>query len=228
MSEGRKDGRRLGSRTRTLLDVGPLAVFLVLYFFGGRVTGVLSGVVGSNLAIAEGQELFVAVAGFMTAFAAAAAYSVCKERRIAPMQLVSFVVVVVLGSLTLFLHDRTFFYMKPTIAYLLFALMLGGGLAWGRNFLKAAFDGALTLPDAAWRKLTGRYTAFFIVLAAINEAAWRWLMRDCDIDAGTRCPGEPTWINLKIFGFTALNILFAAAQAPFIVAHGEHDQGSDR
>jgi intracellular septation protein len=209
-----KSAKRLSGRAKFLVDFGPLLVFFVAYFLGRR----LAAAVGAP--VVEGEELFLAMTAFLPAFAVAFVYSVVQERRIAPMLLVSGVVVGVLGGLALFFHDKTFIFIKPTIVYLMFAVALAGGLATGRNFLKALFDGALHLEDGAWRKLTRRYVVFFALLAVANEIAWRWLTRDCDLAAAARCAGEANWVNLKIWGFTFANIAFAAAQAPFLIKHG--------
>ncbi|HBK90824.1 MAG TPA: septation protein A [Parvularcula sp.] len=212
---------RLSGRAKALVDFGPLAVFFVAYFFGGRLAPVF------GRTIAAGEELFLAVQLFLPAFAIAFLYSVWKERRIAPMLLVSGLAVGVLGGLTLVFHNKTFFYMKPTIVYALFGLMLIGGRMSGRNFLKTLFDGALHLPDDAWRTLTLRYAVFFAALAVANEIAWRWLTRDCDLTAaGAICAGEKTWVNLKIWGFTAINLAFALAQAPFLAKHAKEGLGT--
>lgn len=207
--------RRLSGRAKFLVDFGPLLVFFVAYFFGRRIAPMF------GREIAEGGELFLAVACFLPAYAVAFLYSVVRERRVAPMLFVSGVAIGVLGSLTLILHDKTFFYMKPTIVYAMFAVTLAAGLATGRNFLRSLFDGALHLDDEAWRALTKRYVVFFALLGVANEIAWRWLTRDCDLSGGGACGGEAQWVNLKIWGFTAVNILFAIAQAPFLAKHAK-------
>lgn len=212
-------GVRLSGRAKFLVDFGPLLVFFVAYFFGRRLAPLAGRLVGRDWSLAAGDELFLAMGAFMPAFAAAFIYSVWRERRIAPMLLVSGVVIGVLGGLALILHDRTFVYLKPTIVYLLFAGALTGGLATGRNFLKTMFDGAFHLEESAWRVLTKRYIVFFVVLAVANEVAWRWLTRDCNLTAAAPCAGEPVWVNLKIWGFTAVNIVFAGLQAPFLAKH---------
>lgn len=219
MAEAPAPQRRLSGRAKFLVDFGPLLVFFLAYFFGRKLAALAGGVFNQPWTIAEGEELFLAMGLFMPAFAAAFIYSVWKERRIAPMLLVSGVVIGVLGGLALIFHNRAFIYLKPTIVYLMFAGVLAGGLATQRNFLKTLFDGALHLEDGAWRTLTRRYVVFFAFLAVANEISWRWLMRDCDLSAVARCAGEPTWVNLKIWGFTAVNIVFALAQAPFLSKH---------
>ena len=219
MTQQEQSQRRLSGRAKFLVDFGPLLAFLVAYFFGVRLAPILGGFAGQNWTIAEGEEMFIAVGVFLPAFAIAFVYSVWRERRIAPMLAISGVSIGILGSLTLILHNKAFFYMKPTIIYLLFALTLAGGLYSGRNFLKTLFDGALHMEDGAWRTLTKRYAWFFLALAVINEVAWRWLMRDCDIASAVKCSGEPVWVNLKVWGFTALNLAFVGAQAPFLMKH---------
>lgn len=210
---------RLSGRAKFLVDFGPLLVFFIAYFFGRRLAPIVGGAIGRDFGVEPGGELFLAVALFLPAYAGAFLYSVWKERRIAPMLLVSGVAIGVLGALTLIFHNRTFFYMKPTIVYAMFAMTLAGGLATGRNFLRTLFDGALHLPDGAWRTLTRRYVIFFAALGFANEVAWRWLTRDCDLAAAAACAGEAQWVNLKIWGFTAINVLFALAQAPFLAQH---------
>ena len=216
---GSSAARRLSGRAKFLVEFGPLLVFFVAYFFGRRIAPLVAGAVESDFKVEPGGELFLAVASFLPAYAAAFLYSVVRERRIAPMLLVSGLAIGVLGGLTLVLHDKTFFYMKPTIVYAMFAMILAGGLATGRNFLRTLFDGALHLPDDAWRTMTRRYVVFFVLLAIANEIAWRWLTRDCDLSGGGACAGEAQWVNLKIWGFTGVNALFALAQTPFLSRH---------
>lgn len=222
-----KSPKRLSGRAKFLVDFGPLLVFFVAYFFGEKLTALFSKLTGRAVEVSAGEEMFLAVAAFLPAFAIAFIYSVWRERRVAPMLFVSGVAVGGLGALTLVLHNKAFFFMKPTIVYALFAIGLAGGIATGRNALKALFDGALAMPDGAWRVLTIRYIWFFAVLAVANEIAWRWLTRECDLAGGAECAGEGAWISLKVFGFTAVNLVFAAAQAPFIAKHIEQPAGDN-
>ncbi len=212
-------GRKLSGGAKLAVDMGPLLVFMAAFFLGGRLAPLAGKIVGRDWAIGEGDEMYLAVGLFMPAFLIAFIYSVWKERRFAPMLLVTGVIVGVLGSLTLVLHNKTFFYMKPTIVYALFSAVLTAGFVTGQNFLKMVFDGALHLPDSAWRVLTRRYAIFFFALAVANEVAWRWLMRDCDLAGGAPCAGEASWVNLKVFGFTIVSLIFTGFQAPFISRH---------
>lgn len=214
-----QNGAKLTGGAKMAVDMGPLAAFMIAYFLGPRLVGPIGAMVGQDWSIAEGREMFFAIAVFLPAYCAAFAYSVWKERRIAPMLFVSGVIVGVLGGLTLLLDNKIFFFMKPTIAYLLFTMALGGGLIAKRNFLKILFDGALHMEDAAWRTLTVRYTIFFAVLAVANEIAWRFLTRDCNLFAEVACAGEKVWVQLDVFGFTIVILAFTMLQAAFIAKH---------
>jgi len=240
MTEPAPAERRLTGGAKFAVDMGPLAVFMIAYFFGARLVSLAGGIAGHEWCLREGSEMYLAVAAFMPSFAIAFAYSVWAEKRVAPMLLVSGMIIGILGTLTLVLQNKTFFYMKPTIVYLLFAGMLYGGLATGRNFMKTVFDGALHMPEPAWRTLTIRYSIFFAALAIANEIAWRWLTRDCPQESAAlaetagpwswllrecggvelvKCAGEADWVRLKVFGFTIISLVFTALQTPFIAKH---------
>lgn len=237
-------GEKLTGGRKFAVDFVPLLVFMAAYFFGRRLVEIAGNLAGAEWCLREGAEMYLAIAAFMPAFAIAFLYSVWKEKRVAPMLLISGVLIGVLGSLTLILQNKTFFYMKPTIVYVLFGGVLFAGLATQRNFLKILFDGALHLPDDVWRTLTQRYAIFFLSLALINEIAWRWLTKDCPpepaLAAGAgpwgwllgecgveavRCAGEGDWVKLKAFGFTILSLVFTAAQAPLIAKHMKEEPG---
>lgn len=212
-------GRKLTGGAKLAVDMGPLAVFMIAYFLGQRLAGPVGAIFGQDWTIPDGEEMFLAIGMFLPAYLIAFIYSVWQERRIAPMLMVSGVIVGVLGGMTLLFHNKMFFYMKPTIAYLIFTMALAGGLIAKRNFLKILFDGALQMPDDAWRTLTIRYAVFFAVLAVANEIAWRYFTRDCDILGGSACAGEKHWVNVKVFGFTIVSLIFTGLQAPFIAKH---------
>ncbi|MAW79095.1 MAG: hypothetical protein CMI63_02575 [Parvularcula sp.] len=225
-TETQAKGQKLTGGAKFAVDMGPLAVFMIAYFLGRRLAPMVGGLFGQDWTIAEGEEMYLAIGLFMPAFLVAFIYSVWKERRVAPMLLVSGVIISVFGGLTLLLHNKMFFYMKPTLIYALFSALLIGGMATGQNFLKTLFDGALHMPDDAWRTLTKRYAIFFIALAILNEVAWRWLTRDCDLSGAAACAGEKHWVNLKVFGFTIISLVFTGFQAPFLAKHMPEDAKS--
>lgn len=137
---------------RLALEVGPLAIFLVLN---------------------ERTDLFVATGAFMAAIVVSLVVSRAVEKRFPVMPLVTAVFVLVFGGLTLILRDETFFKLKPTIVNALFGAILLGGLATGRSLLKPVFGTGIELDEAGWKTLTLRLGLFFLFLAALNEVVWR-------------------------------------------------------
>jgi intracellular septation protein len=148
-------------------------------------------------------HLFVATGAFMVAIVTAMIASYVVTKHVPLMALVTGIVVLVFGTLTLVLHDETFIKLKPTIIYSLFALVLGGGLLFGRSFIAIMFDQMFNLTPHGWRILTMRWALFFAGLAVLNEVIWRTQSTDF-------------WVNFKVFGVTPLTMGFAIIQMPLI------------
>lgn len=170
---------------RSLLDFGPLLLFFIAY----RLFG-----------------LYVATATIMAAAVGSVILGYIFDRKLHPVPLFTAVIVVIFGGLTLYLNDKTFIKMKPTMIYALLAAVLLGGLWFNRPFVKYIFGSALVLPDKAWRMLTLRFGGFFIAMSVLNELIWRNF-------------SESIWVDFHVFGAVALTLLFSLAQAPFLLKH---------
>jgi intracellular septation protein len=182
-----------GSGSQLLIDVGPLLVFFAVNFFAP---------------VPDAVKIFVATGAFMAAMVAAMIYSALRFGRISPMLWFSGVLVVIMGGITLWLHDETFIKMKPTIYYIFISALLAFGLFKGKPLLKMVLGGAYPgLDEEGWRKLTRNWAIFFIFLAALNEAVWRTTSTDF-------------WIGFKLWGAIPLTFLFAAANVPMLIRHG--------
>ncbi|MEH2511307.1 intracellular septation protein [Nitrobacteraceae bacterium AZCC 1564] len=147
--------------------------------------------------------LFVATGAFMVAVVAAIIASYVVTRHVPLMAIVTAVIVLVFGGLTLVLHDETFIKLKPTIIYGLFAATLGIGLLLGRSFIAIMFDQMFNLTPTGWRLLTVRWMVFFAGMAALNEIIWRTQTTDF-------------WVAFKAFGVIPITVVFAMLQTPLI------------
>jgi len=147
--------------------------------------------------------IFAATATFMVAVVAALAASYALTRTLPVMPVVTAIIVLVFGGLTLILHNELFIKIKPTIIYALFGGVLVGGLLFKRPLLGIVFDSLFHLTEEGWRKLTLRWAIFFFALAVLNELVWRNASTD-------------TWVSFKVFGVVPLTFLFGALQYPLL------------
>jgi intracellular septation protein len=203
---------QLSPGLKLLLDLGPLLLF---FFANSRpqvFAPVLKPFLSEALITGEHAGIFVATAVFIPAVLAALAASYALTRHVAVMPVVTAVVVVVFGGLTLLLQNETFIKLKPTLVYLLFAATLLGGLAFKKPLLGMVFDSVFNLTDEGWRKLTLRWGVFFLVMAVLNEIVWRNVSTDA-------------WVNFKVFGFLPLTMVFAAAQFPLLQKYAVQEPG---
>ena len=194
--------KHLNPLLKLALEVGPLVVFFLANAYSDR------------FGVAEGRRIFAATGVFIVATVVALAVHYVLVRKLPIMPLVSGVVVVVFGGLTLWLDDDVFIKLKPTIVNTLFGLVLLIGLYFGKPLLAVVLDSVFELNDEGWRKLTFRWAMFFFVLAALNEIVWRTQTTD-------------TWVSFKVFGIMPLTILFALAQTPLLMRHEAKPAGSE-
>ena len=148
-------------------------------------------------------DIFVGTAWFMGAMVLSLLLSWLLLKRVALMPLVTGVVVLVFGGLTLWLHDDTFIKMKPTIVDSLFGVVLLGGLLFRVSLLRYVFGEVYKLRPEGWTVLTLRWGLFFFFLAALNEVVWRTQSTDF-------------WVAFKVWATMPLTILFAASQLPVL------------
>ena len=152
--------------------------------------------------------IYAAAASFMAVTVVALAVAWWRYHKLPMMLLVSAAVVLVFGTLTLYLRDDTFIKLKPTIVYLAFAAFLGAGLLLKKPVLELLLGSAFNLTEPGWRKLTLRWALFFIAMAALNELVWRNVSTD-------------TWVSFKAFGFLPLTFLFALSQMPLMQRYSD-------
>jgi intracellular septation protein len=186
--------RPLNPFLKLALELGPLIVF----FLANQRAGI-----------------FTATGVFVVATVLSLLVHYGLVRKLPTMPLVSGVVVVVFGGLTLALQDDHFIKLKPTIVNTLFGLVLLGGLYFRKPLLAIVLDSVFDLTEEGWRKLTLRWALFFFVLAFLNEIVWRTQSTDF-------------WVSFKVFGIMPLTIAFALAQTPLLMRYEAKKAASDR
>lgn len=187
--------RKQNPLVKLALEMGPLVAF----FIANQRAGI-----------------FVATGVFMAAMVISLALSYAMMRRLPIMPVVSGVVVLVFGGLTLWLNDDLFIKLKPTIVNVLFGSVLLGGVFFRKYFLTIVLDSVFQLREQGWRTLTIRWGLFFFFLAILNEVVWRTQTTDF-------------WVNFKVFGIMPITFVFALAQTPVLMKYQieEKEPGED-
>jgi len=165
----------------SVINFIPLLIFFVIYF-------------------RYDQDLMLAIPPFIVATFVALAIVYFLEKKVSMMLLMGGIIITLFGGLALYFDNKIFFYMKPTILFLILAGVLYFGKVFTKKSLvKILFQNKLDLKDEVWQKLNNRFIYFFIFLAILNEIVWR-------------TQSEPFWVNFKVWGLTAINLLFILSQ----------------
>jgi intracellular septation protein len=193
-------------RLKLALEYGPLLLFMLGYWFLKDKSVTLGGQTYSGFILASG--IFVAI------FVASTFGLWRLTGRIAPMQIITLVVVLFMGGLTVWFNDPRFIKMKPTIIYIFFTVALGFGLLRGKSYLRLVMEDALPMQDEGWMILTRRITVFFAGLAVLNEIVWRNF-------------SDGTWVTFKAVGLTLAMFLFLLTQAKLVERYGTESPTQD-
>lgn len=177
-----------------LIDLGPVAVFVIAFNVLQRIDAT------------KGNAVYIATGIFMAATLLAIAYARIRSARIPPVLIITGVLVVAFGGLTLLMRDQTFIQIKPTATYLFYTFAIVGSLLIRQNVWKLLFGHAFTLPDRIWTVLALRWAGFFLFMAVLNE-----IIRNTQ--------SFEFWLNTRPFLVFPLVLLFAAANTPLVLKY---------
>jgi intracellular septation protein len=198
------DRKNVHPVAKLVLELGPLFLF---FGVNSRAESIYARFPGLETWLGGWSEpILFATAVFIIAIIISLSVSLIVLGRLPIMPLVSGVVVIFFGALTLYLQDELFIKLKPTIVNVLFGGVLLGGLLFGRSLLGYVFDDAFKLTDEGWRVLTWRWGLFFLFLAVLNEAVWRTQTTDF-------------WVAFKVWGVLPITMIFTMFQVPLLQRH---------
>jgi len=176
---------KLPKHLKKILNFGPAAVFLILSLFFGLVEATTALVVMTNIGLAV---------------------TYYYERKFPQKDLYTAIIINIFGLATIFTGNSAYIKIKPTVFYLLLAIILFGGLAANKALMKPILGGAIKMHEHAWKIFTRRWAYFFIFLALLNEIVWRNF-------------SESTWVMFKVFGIIILLFIFMMTQVSFVNKH---------
>lgn len=180
--------------SKLILEMGPLIIFFVCYYNAPIPENLKNDLDEANL-----FKIIFATKIFVPAILVALFIGWFQTKQIAKMPLITAILVVVFGGLTIWLNNPIFIKMKPTLIYLIFSAILGYGLLKKKSYLKILMGSAIPMNEKGWLILSKRFVGFFVLLAFTNEIIWRFFSQDF-------------WVNFKTFGLPILLIFFMALQ----------------
>lgn len=196
--------KKIHPLVKLALEMGPIILFFVGFSRMKDQTFTLFGTDYSGFIVMT--ALFIAMIIVTTGILWA------LTGKLSRMQLMTLVLVIVMGGLSVWLNDERFIKMKPTFLYVAFGAALGFGLLQGKSYLSSVMDEAMPMQPEGWMILTRRLTVFFFVLAVANEAVWRLMSTEA-------------WVNFKTFGLTIGMFAFFMAQGRLFDRYGiEQDE----
>jgi len=171
---------------KLLADFFPILLFFVAYkFFGIYIATVVA------IGVAFLQVIYTGL----------------RYRRFENMQIITLVLLVVLGGATLWLHDDMFIKWKPTVINWLFAAAFLGSQFIGKQpIIQRMMGGHVELPKGIWTKLNLSWVFFFTLMGLINI----YVIYNFSTDI---------WVDFKLFGMLGLTILFVILQAVYLAKH---------
>lgn len=194
--------RPISPFVKTALEFGPVLGFFLAYLWLKDDSFELGG--------RSYTGFIVVTAGFVPVLLASIAALWKLTGKISRMQVMTAVLVVVFGGLTVVFNNEAFFKIKTTLVYGLFAAILGIGLLRGRSLLAWVMEDLLPLTETGFEILTRRLTAMFASLAIANEIVWRTLSTEA-------------WVKIETFGFPVALFAFFMLQGRLFEAHGTEE-----
>ena len=167
---------------------------LVIFFITNYITEDIMLAIG----VLIGTTIVALAAGWML------------ERRLSMMALFGCIAVAFFGGLSLYFDNELFIKIKPTVLTCLLAALIAGGRLLGRNPLGAIMGSQLKMTDAGWRAISWLWVAMFLSTALANEIAWRMLSTN-------------DWVTFKVFGITAISLMFTVISVPVMTKHQIED-----
>ena len=195
--------------SKLALELGPLIIFFVSYY---------NAPIPDSMEIDSNQadifKIIFATKIFVPAILVALFLGWLQTRQLAKMPLITAILVVVFGGLTIWLNNPIFIKMKPTVIYLIFAGVLSFGIIRQKAYLKYLMGSAIPMNEEGWMKLSKRFAGLFLLLALANELVWRIFSQDF-------------WVNFKTFGLPVILLVFMISQLRLLSTYSNDTNKDD-
>lgn len=206
-----------------LFDIFPVLLFFAVFKIAERfqsgsyelVNKLVGGVMSDGGLRPDQGPIMLATLVAIIASVLQFAYVKLRKQKIDFMLWLSFIVIVVLGSLTIYLHDDNFIKWKPTIIYWLQAsAFLIGLFVFRKNLLKEVMGAQLKLPEEVWTRMLFIWAGAFTFIGAVNLLVAFVIFKD----------NTSAWVSFKLFGLTGLTLVFIVAQTIYLSKYFVDDE----
>ena len=194
-----------------LLDFLPIILFFVTYFVANAdaeaaarfATEHLGAVVSGGIVVPDVAPVLLATVVVCAATLLQIAVQLAMRKKVHTLLWVTFALVTILGGMTVWFHNPTFIKWKPSAVCWAMALVLLVSQLLGKNLLRTLVGKQLHMPDPVWQRLGYAWILFLTLTGVANL----WVAYTFSTSA---------WVSFKVFGLTALNLLFIVAQGFYI------------
>lgn len=156
--------------------------------------------------------IYVATAVGIVMTALQLGLSTLRNNKVDKQQLITLIVFMIFGSMTLYFHNPLFVKWKPTVIYWIFAIVLTGSQFIGNKPLmqrmmeKMLDDAKASIPQFVWKRLNAAWAVFFMALGLLNLYVAYTFSTD-------------TWVNFKLYGTLGALMGFSFLQALWLARY---------
>ncbi|MBF0309600.1 MAG: septation protein IspZ [Magnetococcales bacterium] len=145
-------------------------------------------------------DLYAATLAVMLAVSVQSLWLRLRHGSLSGMRWLALATVLIFGAATLLFRDARFIQGKPSVLYLLMALLfLGNRLRGGEPLTGRLLKEHIILPGERFALLDLSWAALFLILSALNLlVAWRF--------------EEAVWVQFKVFVLPGITLVFTVLQ----------------
>lgn len=202
---------------KLLFDLFPVILFFATFKYGeshaAELARYLQQSFGGEFDPSQAPILAATVVAILASIVQVG-ITLAKGKRPEVMHWISLGIIVVFGSLTIWLHNEMFIKWKPTILYWVFAAILVFGTLTGKNFMIKLIGKSIQLPMRAWDAMQKAWIVFFSLVGGLNLVV-AYLFETA------------TWVNFKLFGLLGLTLMFTLGIGVWVAKLTQNNENND-
>lgn len=202
---------------KLLFDLFPVILFFATFKYGeshaAELARYLQQSFGGEFDPSQAPILAATVVAILASIVQVG-ITLAKGKRPEVMHWISLGIIVVFGSLTIWLHNEMFIKWKPTILYWVFAAILVFGTLTGKNFMIKLMGKSIQLPMRAWDAMQKAWIVFFSLVGGLN------------LVVAYLCE-TATWVNFKLFGLLGLTLMFTLGIGVWVAKLTQNNENND-